>query len=404
MKTVRKRAWWNGFACGLASAALLLTSAGWLAAHEYRAAAPAGGRFDRAAFSQALDTILDRYVDPVDEAAVLQRGLRHMVAGLDEHSHFLTAAERNALRSRARDGASGLTVHLQRDAEPPRIDVVGVLPGSPAAKAGLHPGDTLLEIDGHRPHEAHSQIVVDGWLSGRAGQTRALKTKPHSGGEPTEVRLRLAKREVAVVAGQLVAVTTADGTAGQAARICIRAFRSGTGERFRKTLARLRRSAGPQGLAALVIDLRGNPGGQVDEALVVADLFVEQGILTRTRGRNGRVLREERAHAAGTDTTLPIVIVHDRHTASAAELLTAALRDNGRARSVGEPTYGKGTVQEIMGLADGSVLSLTIARYYSPNDRPIDGVGLSPDHPLTTEAQRAKPITAALATVALSRE
>jgi carboxyl-terminal processing protease len=111
----------------------------------------------------------------------------------------------------------------------------------------------------------------------------------------------------------------------------------------------------------------------------VADLLVDKGVLTRTRGRGGRILREEKAHEAGTDASTPVVVLQDRHSASAAELLAAALRDNGRATLVGERSYGKGTVQQVIGLDDGSVMALTIARYFSPKDRVIDGVGITPD-------------------------
>jgi carboxyl-terminal processing protease len=131
-------------------------------------------------------------------------------------------------------------------------------------------------------------------------------------------------------------------------------------------------------------------------------LFVAHGILTRTRGRGGRILREELAHDAGTDADTPLVVVQDRHTASAAELLTAALRDNGRAKSVGERSYGKGTVQEVLGMPDGSVLKLTIARYFSPKDTAIDGVGVAPDVELSL-VQRTRAVDEALAVLGLRR-
>lgn len=374
---MRKRAWWSGFACGAVAAGLVAALAG-------PGATPAeatGARFDREAFHQALDAVLDRYVEPVDGSTLLTQALKQIVAGLDGHSHFLTAAERKALREQPKDGTIGLAVHLHAipGGGDRVLEVVGVLPGSPAAKAGLSPGDHILDIGDADVGRLLSQIEAEARLTGEVGETVALRVQRSRAPEPERVDLKLAGSARTQVSGELVEVTDARGATAQAAVVHVRVFRRGVGQRVKKELAGLRRAAGPDGLAGIVLDLRGNPGGEVDEALVVADLFVADGILTRTRGRGGRILREERAHEAGTDTSTPLVVLQDRHTASAAELLTAALCDNGRAQSIGERSYGKGTVQEIMGMPDGSVLKLTIARYFSPSDRVIDGVGLSPD-------------------------
>ncbi len=401
MNTVRKRrTWWSGFACGAAVAGLaaLLAVRG-----EREAAATRTVQFDRDAFHQALDAVLDRYIEPIDGATLLATGLKHMVAGLDAHSHFFTADERKALRKQAQGGAPGLAVHLYvpRGAHEPVLEVVGVLPGSAAAKVGLAPGDHILEIRGRDVTRVLSQAEVEGLLMGSVAERVSLRVQRRGDAAPRDIELKLARTRREVVAGELRAVADSDGHPAHAAVIQIPVFRKGVGEAIKKRLAALRRAAGPGGLDAIVLDLRGNPGGDVDEALVVADLFIDAGILTRTRGRGGRILREERAHAAGTDTATALVVLQDRHTASAAELLTAALRDNGRARSIGERSYGKGTVQEVMGLPDGSVLKLTIARYFSPKDQVIDGVGLEPDRALG-KAQRERAVDEALGLLGLT--
>jgi carboxyl-terminal processing protease len=398
--SVRGAAWWSGFACGLGVAALIALGAA-QAVPEAAAGRHAG--FDREAFHQALDAVLDRYVDPIDGSILLARGLKHMVAGLDAYSHFLTAQERKALRAQAHDGTAGLSVHLHvaPGGEDRLLEVVGVLPGSAAALAGLAPGDHILEIDGLEVGRLLSQVEAEAKLAGEVGQALALRVQRRRQASPERLDLVLDEAPRELLSAELVTVTRGEGKAPQkAAVIQLRGFRKGVGQAFGKRLAQLRRSAGPDGLAAVVLDLRGNPGGEVDEALVVADLFVADGILTRTRGRGGRILREELAHDAGTDETTPLVVLQDRHTASAAELLTAALRDNGRAKSVGERSYGKGTVQEVMGLPDGSVLKLTIARYFSPKDAAIDGVGVVPDVALSI-VQRTRAVDEALAVVGL---
>ncbi len=401
---MRKRAWWSGFICGAAAAGLLALGGTTL----WSELVPSAGatkrpRFDRDAFHQGLDAVLDRYVEPVDGADLLARGLKHMVAGLDAHSHFLTASERKALRARAKDGTAGLAVHLHTapDGGERALEVVGVMPNSPAARAGLTPGDHILEIGEHEVGRLLSQIEAEALLMGGVGDSIALRVQRRQASRPQTVTLTLAKTPRKLMTAKLIPVQTAGGDERMVACVHVRVFRHGVGEAFKKRLAALRRSAGPEGLAGLVLDLRGNPGGEVDEALVVADLFIADGILTRTRGRGGRILREELAHEAGTDADTPIVVLQDRHTASAAELLTAALHDHGRARSLGERSFGKGTVQEIMGMPDGAVLKLTIARYFSPKDRKIDGVGLAPDVVLD-ESKRPRAVSEALALLGLS--
>lgn len=400
MKAVSKRAWASGFACGLAAAGLV-AGLGGLGESPARAR---GARFDRETFEQALDAVLERYVEPVDDSVLLTRALKGIVGGLDGHSHFLTADERKALRDQPKDGATGLTVHLHTipGGGDRVLEVVGVRPGSPAAKAGLAPGDHVLEVGDADVGRVLSQIEAEARLTGEVGDVVALRVQRRDAAEPERIDLRLVATARDRLQGELLAVTNAGGRPARVARLRVRVFRRGVGDGVKRELARLRRAAGPDGLAAIILDLRGNPGGEVDEALVVADLFVADGILTRTRGRGGRILREERAHEAGTDTSTPLVVLQDRHSASAAELLTAALRDNGRAQSIGERSYGKGTVQEIMGMPDGSVLKLTIARYFSPSDQVIDGVGLDPDVPLSA-SQRARAVDEALRVLGLTR-
>lgn len=330
---------------------------------------------DREVFHSSLDLILDRYVEPVDSAALMARGLEHMVAGLDRHSYFLSAAERDLARKRQQQGAeAGLVTQLERAPNgSSKVRVVAVLPGSPAATLGIAPGDEVLSVRGepceHMSTNAHVQVG----LIGSPGERIDLRVNRGHGAEDLEVELAK-PNEAAFVTGKL---RHRDGEA--IAWIEIHAFRSGTARRVNEAIADARDLAGSDGLAGIVLDLRGNPGGEVQEAVRVADHFVAKGVLTRIRTRGGRIDSEERATSAGTDVDTPLVVLQDDLSASASELLAVALRDHGRATIVGERSFGKGTVQEIIGLADGSVLTLTVARYFSPKDRSIDGRGVEPD-------------------------
>lgn len=341
------------------------------------------GRADltRGQFDTALDTVLDRYVDPVDRGRVLAVALKHLVSGLDEHSHFLTADERRTIKKRGQGGSAGMTVHLHRsdnDAEsrkPAWLEVTTVFPDSPAAKIGLAPGDQILSINGHDVAFLLSQAEVHGLLAGRPGETVQLSVQRRADPSPQALALILARTD----AKFLVESHLLERGGSKHAHIVIRAFRSGVGEQVKRSLVELRRAAGSAGLAGIILDLRGNPGGDVKEAVAIADLFISEGVLVRTRGRGGQILREETAHVGGSDESTRLVVIQDRHSASASELLASTLQDHGRASVIGERSYGKGTVQDVIGMPDGSLLTLTIARYFSPNDRVIDGNGVDPD-------------------------
>ena len=330
----------------------------------------------RQEFEGAVDLVVQQYVEPIDQSRLYSRALQEMVAGLDPHSLYLDANARAAwqrVRARGLMTGLGLTWSSTRSES---LDVTFVIAGSPAERAGLQPGDQILSIDGKPArsfvHPLEAELAAIREDPGGA----LLRVRPRSkGGKIVDVRLGTGRvAQVQVVESQLLS----RDAGAKVGAICIHAFLPGVGDTVRRQLAELQRSAGGK-LDALVIDLRGNPGGEVNEALVIAELFVAEGILTRTRGRGQTILREERAHAKGTNRNLPLVVLQDEHSASASELLAAALQANGRAQVIGRNSFGKGTVQTIHGLADGSQIRLTTARYYDPRDLPIEGRGVLPD-------------------------
>ncbi len=336
---------------------------------------------DRQQFHDALDLVLDRHIDPVDPRALMAEGLKHMAGGLDSYSNFLTAEERELARKREQQGAdAGMVVRLSAgplgDGESQALEVVAVMPGGPAEQLGIGPGDLLLEVRGRASERLVSAAEAQILLAGSPGERIDIELLRAGRSRGESLELELAKPDAdALVRGELLHQPGDKAIA----LVSVRSFRAGVGERVKKQIAELRRAAGKAGLEGIVIDLRGNPGGEVDEALIIADAFIEEGILTRTRGRGGKILREERASVAGTDTSTPLVILQDARSASASELLAVALQDHHRATIIGERSFGKGTVQERIGLPDGSLLTLTVARYFSPDDRAIDGRGVDPD-------------------------
>lgn len=336
---------------------------------------------DRPAFNDALDLVLSRYVEPVDSAQMLSRGLQHMVAGLDPHSVYLDAPTR-AHWQRAKDHSLSHGLHLQRAAgTSAAFEVASVVKGSSAYAQGIRRGDWILSIAGKpasafiHPFEAELAALAD------FGKSVVLELRSSGTSSRT---LKLPSTQVAKM--QVVESHSLDAADGaKVGMICVHAFLPGVGDQVRRQLEELRRSNGGR-LDGLILDLRGNPGGEVNEALVIAELFVDHGILVRTRGRGGKILREERAHAKGTNRKLALVVLQDAHSASASELLAAALQSHKRATIVGETSYGKGTVQAVQGLPDGSQLRLTVARYFDPDDRSIEGRGVTPDRVLNEQA------------------
>jgi len=345
-------------------------------------------RLGRSGYDTVMDAVLSRYVDPVDEGELTAAALRGVLQHLDPHSHFLTSDERKALRRRASGGASGLSIALVEDGDTGsrRLEVLAVAPGSPAAKKGVRPGDHVVRLRGHEAERIESQVQVELLLSGAVGEDLALRVQSPDEPAPRQVELVLSKPTAKTVESAIVDL----GGGRKVVHLVVRRFGNETGAAVKKALESRTRTAG-DALVGIVLDLRGNPGGEVDEALVIADLFVDDGVLTRTRGRGGKLLREERAHKAGTDTTTPLVVLQDRRSASASELLAVALQEHGRAKIVGERSYGKGTVQEVLGLPDGSVAAFTVARYYSPKDNLVDGVGVAPDVHVVLEPTVPKP-------------
>lgn len=258
----------------------------------------------------------------------------------------------------------GLTVDRTLDGA---TAVTAVQPGGPAARAGIAAGDRLLSVDGTQADGLPVTEVV-ARLRGRAA---AEPTASRSASRTVELTVRRgadAPRELvlgrAVLAAQEVSV---DRPSPGVVRIAVRGFTSGVADEVRSAA---------RGAQAVVLDLRGNSGGLVEEAVRTASIFLDGGAVAAYESRGER---RELTAPAGGDTATPLVVLVDGGTMSAAELLAGALQDRCRAVLVGARTFGKGTVQQPSRLADGGVVELTVGRYYTPEGRSPDGVGLQPD-------------------------
>src|SRR5882762_4533994 len=318
-------------------------------------------------FSHVLSLIQNNYVEDVDDAKLLYGAIDGMVRTLDPHSTFMEPKAYAALKQET-DGEYG-GVGLEIAARGDELVVVSPVDDSPASRAGLSPGDKLLEIDGAQTRGWKDTDAVKA-LMGAPGTKCVIKVSRASWLEPRT--LTLVRDVVRVVSVEQRLYDR------RYAYVKIKNFQDRTDIYLKKALDSLRAQAGGQ-LAGVVLDLRHNPGGLLDQAVKVADRFLVDGVIVTTKGRGSKHVEVERAHAKDTEPSYPMIVLVDGGTASASEIVAGALQDHGRAVVLGTPTFGKGSVQTVIELEDGSGLKLTIARYYTPSGRSIQEKGITPD-------------------------
>jgi len=328
---------------------------------------PAGPYRKLDVFSHVLSLIQNNYVEPVDETRLLYGAVDGMVRTLDPHSSFMDPRSYAALKEETEGEYGGVGLELSTRGE----DVVVVAPmdDSPASRAGFQPGDRILEVDGNKVAGGRDADAVRA-LIGPPGTKVTLKAQRTGWAEPRSFTLIRDVIHIVSVESKLF-----DHKLGY---VKTKTFQDRTDQYLRKALEDLKAQAGGP-VTGLILDLRHNPGGLLDQAVKVSDRFMESGVIVTTKGRGGKHVEVERAHAQGTEPRYPMVVLVDGGTASASEIVAGALQDSGRAVVIGTRTFGKGSVQTVIELEDGSGLKLTIARYYTPSGRSIQERGIGPD-------------------------
>lgn len=328
---------------------------------------PAGPYKKLDVFSHVLSLIENNYVEQVDETKLLYGAIEGMVRTLDPHSTFMDPRSYAALKEETEGEYGGIGLEVATRGED--VVVVAPLDDTPASRAGFAPGDRILEIDGQAVKGWHEADAVRA-LMGAPGTKVTVKAQRAAWPEPRSFTLVRDVIRVVSVEDQLVD--------RKFAVVRIKNFQDRTDAYLKKSLDTLRARAGGR-LAGVVLDLRHNPGGLLDQAVKVADRFMESGVIVTTKGRGGKHVEVERAHSKDTEPHYPMVVLVDGGTASASEIVAGALQDSGRATVLGTQTFGKGSVQTVIELEDGSGLKLTIARYYTPSGRSIQERGITPD-------------------------
>jgi carboxyl-terminal processing protease len=299
-----------------------------------------------------------------------------MVAALDPHSAYLDSEEFEEIRLSTMGSYPGVGIEVV--AEDSAVKILRPIEGSPAAEAGLQPGDQIVRIDG-----ADVGADLAGAISRMRGASGSVvKLTVRRAGTPNllEFSLRRAKVEVHSVAEQ----TLAPGYG----YLRITTFSETTADDVARAVGRLKRQS-PHGLKGLVLDLRNNPGGVLEAGVAVADAFLNEGVIVTADGRTPDARFEMDATPGDLIDGAPMVVLVNSGSASASEIVAGALKDHGRAELVGHKTYGKGSVQTVMPLSHGGAVKLTTSRYFTPSGASIHGKGLIPD--LVTDGPEESP-------------
>jgi carboxyl-terminal processing protease len=295
---------------------------------------------------------------------------------LDDYTTYLTPDKLDDLYAMIDGNFVGLGIELKLDTQGLRL--VGVIRGGPAWEAGLKPGDEIVRV-GTREIRGMSLDESAGLLQGNEGTPVEITVRRADGSLRT---FRMVRRHVEVESVSVVKM--ADPAAG-IGYVQLNGFQKTSTEELDRAINALRR----QGMRSLVLDLRGNPGGLLNVAVEIAERFIDRGVIVSTRGRAPGQSQVYRADARAV-WTMPLYVLIDRDSASASEILAGALKDHGRAVTVGERSYGKGSVQSIFALRTAPAgLKITTAKFYSPKNRPYSEQGVEPDVPVRVAAKPA---------------
>jgi carboxyl-terminal processing protease len=317
-------------------------------------------------FLAVFERIRGDYVDKVDDKALIKGAIDGMLASLDPHSSYLDARDFEQMRvtTDGNYGGLGLSVSMEDGA----VKVIAPTEDSPADKAGMKAGDYITHLDGTLIYGGTLDQAVDK-MRGKPGTSIKLTVVRPGRDKPFDVTIT---RQIIVVKPVKWEVKNGIGI------ININGFSKNTGADVRAALMGVDKSLGHQP-TGYVVDLRSNPGGLLDQAIEVSDAFLERGEIVSQRGRDKRDIERYFARPGDFAHGLPIVVLVDAGSASAAEIVAGALQDQHRGLVMGERSFGKGSVQTLIPMSETTALRLTTARYYTPSGRSVQEGGIEPD-------------------------
>jgi carboxyl-terminal processing protease len=335
--------------------------------------------------ARMLATVLERvkhdYVNPVDDHQLLQAAIRGMVSSLDPYSAYLDGDEYDELKISSSGRYSGVGIELSIEEE--QVVVIAPFDGSPAAQAGIRSGDVIVTIDGV-PVNSNTLSDTIGRMRGAEGTSVKIGVVRPGVAEPMVFTLKRSRVDLHSVRSEMLEPGYGYARISQ--------FSETTGDDLIAALKELRKRNGSP-LKGLVLDLRDNPGGVLEAAVSVSDTFLDSGVIVTAKGRTPDSKFEMDATPGDALNGAPIVVLVNGGTASAAEIVAGALKDQHRAKLLGKTTFGKGSVQTIIPLSEDRAVKLTTSLYYTPSGVSINHRGIDPD--IESEADpKAPPSTA----------
>ncbi len=330
-------------------------------------------------YAKVFNLVESSYVENVDEKKMVINSVRGLLGGLDPYSAYLEKEDFKDFQSETlgRFGGLGIEVIMEGGF----LQIISPIEDSPAEKAGIKAGDRIISIDGEIIRGLDI-VEASKKLRGKIGSSITLMIKRE--GTSKLLNLKIKRDKITI---KSIKTKTIDKEAG-IHYVRITSFLEQTTSDFKKYLAKLSKTEKVHGL---ILDLRGNPGGLLKQAVEMADLFIESGDIVSTIGRDKEQKNVLHAAKEGTlDSKIKLAVLIDEGSASASEILAGALKDHGRAKILGQKSYGKGSVQSVIPLENGDGVKLTIAKYYSPKGLIIDKKGVLPDVQLKTDKKEYK--------------
>ena len=324
---------------------------------------------DRALRAEVMSEVENDFIREVDLERLQDASIRGMISSLDDRfSHYFSPREARRFQQSVEGRFEGVGMRIEEERR--GLQVVSVFDGSPAKRAGIRQGAIVTAVDG-RSIAGESAEIATARIKGRPGTSVRLTLIEPGGGARRTVEVERERIEIPTVEAKLETVEK-----NKLGVVALVTFSSGAHGELRTAIERLR----AQGARGIVLDLRGNGGGLLQEAVLVSSVFIEDGVVVSTDGRN-RERRTFTAEGDALDARLPVTVLVDGGSASASEIVAGALRDRARATLVGTKTFGKGVFQEIEPLSNGGALDLTVGSYYLPSGENIGDRGIVPEVP-----------------------
>src|ERR1700752_2467316 len=317
-------------------------------------------------FGEVFERVRSEYVDDVSDNSLVESAINGMLTSLDPHSNYLNSKNFNDMKVQTRGEFGGLGIEVSM--ENGLVKVVSPIDDTPAARAGLKPGDLITHLDGD-PVQGMTLPEAVERMRGPVSSEIKLTIR-REGKDPFDVKLIRATIKIQSVRSHL--------EGDNIAYIRITTFNEQTDVVLNNAMKNLTQQAGGK-LLGVILDLRNDPGGLLDQAVAVADAFLEKGEIVSTRGRRSEDAQRHNARPGDIAAGLPVAVLINGGSASASEIVAGALQDHHRAILLGTKSFGKGSVQTIIPLPGHGAMRLTTARYYTPSGRSIQAKGIDPD-------------------------